>query len=428
VALELVRALEAEDRLPNAGEKRLLAQYTGWGHSPQVFDEIKAIDWEAHQRGHYTYGNDPEGLKNWADRFHGPYLALRDLLSSEEWSRAEGSILNAHDTSREVVVHGLWGIVRRLGFDGGKILENSAGIGHVIGLAPEYIAAESRFTACELDIVTGRMLKLLYPQATVHVMGFQDAKIPAHSQDLVVGNFPFNKQGWPSDKYPFSLHNQFFARSLDLTVPGGLIVAIAYDEVHDSNTGKPRYVKNPERTAAAQDAQQKLKDAYFQWARKSDFVPEIEAEYNAIRNAYRQRQWEPADFRHFPNSSTTVELRPHQKTSVARNMVESNLMAHPVGSGKTYVYATTAMEWKRLGLASKPAIAVLKSTIGQVQDAFRRLYPQARLLVPGEKDFSRENRQKMLARTPTVRRHSANQKTAHLPVSPLLTAVSPRQG
>ena len=96
-----------------------------------------------------------------------------------------------------------------------------------------------------------------------------------------------------------------------------------------------------------------------------------------------------------------MELRPHQKTSVARNMVESNLMAHPVGSGKTYVYATTAMEWKRLGLASKPAIAVLKSTLGQVEDAFRRLYPQAKILIPGEKDFSRENRQKMLARIAT---------------------------
>jgi N12 class adenine-specific DNA methylase len=82
-------------------------------------------------------------------------------------------------------------------------------------------------------------------------------------------------------------------------------------------------------------------------------------------------------------------------------MVESNLMAHPVGSGKTDVYATTVMEWKHLGLATKPAIAVLKSTIGQVEDAFRQLYPQARLLVPREKDFSRENRQKLLARIAT---------------------------
>jgi hypothetical protein len=130
-------------------------------------------------------------------------------------------------------------------------------------------------------------------------------------------------------------------------------------------------------------------------------VPEIEDEYNRVRNAYRERQWEAADFRHFPHSSTSVELRPHQKTSVARNMVESNVMAHPVGSGKTYVYATTAMEWKRLGLASKPVIAVLKSTVGQVEDAFRRLYPQAKILVPGEKDFTRENRQKMLARIAT---------------------------
>ena len=180
-----------------------------------------------------------------------------------------------------------------------------------------------------------------------------------------------------------------------------LKATIAYDEHFDPDTRKTKYVKNPERTAAAQDAQQKLKDAYFEWARKSDFVPEIEVVYNEARNAYRQREWQPAGFRHFPNASTAVELRPHQKRAVARNMVESNLIAHPVGSGKTYVYATTAMEWKRLGLANKPAIAVLKSTLGQVEDAFRTLYPQARLLVPREKDFARENRQKMLARIAT---------------------------
>ena len=180
-----------------------------------------------------------------------------------------------------------------------------------------------------------------------------------------------------------------------------LKASIAYDEQTDPDTHKTIYVKNPERTAAAQDAQQKLKDAYFQWARRSDFTPEIESVYNQVRNAYRQRQWEAADFRHYPNSSNTVELRPHQKTSIARNMVECNLMAHPVGTGKTYVYATTAMEWKRLGLANKAAIAVLKSTLGQVEDAFRRLYPQARLLVPKEKDFSRDNRQKLLARIAT---------------------------
>ena len=230
-ALELLRDLESEDRLPTIEEKRILAKFSGWGHSPQVFDEIKARDWEAHQNGQYTYGHSPAVLKNWADRFHEHYLKLRKVLTSEEWSRAEASTLNAHYTSREVIEHGLWAIARRLGFEGGRVLENSAGIGHVLGLAPPGL--NSRFTACELDSTTGRMLRKLYPQATVHVMGFQDARIPAHSQDLVIGNFPFNKEGWTGDKYPFSLHNQFFARSVDLTVPGGLIVAITSDSTMD---------------------------------------------------------------------------------------------------------------------------------------------------------------------------------------------------
>jgi hypothetical protein len=115
-ALEMLRKLESQNRLPTLEEKRILAQFSGWGHSPQVFDDIKAQDWQAHQDGHYTYGNTPEALKNWADRFQAPYESLKQNLTPEEWSRAEASILNAHYSSREVIEHGLWGIARHLGF------------------------------------------------------------------------------------------------------------------------------------------------------------------------------------------------------------------------------------------------------------------------------------------------------------------------
>ena len=252
-AIELLLALESDARLPSAEEKKILAQYTGYGHSPQVFDEIKAEDWKAHLEGQYStgYSRDPEGLENWADRFFEFHQRLKEILSLEEWWRAEASVLNAHYTSREVIEHGLWAVAQHLGFESGRILENSAGIGHVIGLAPDMIAAASSFTACELDSITGRMLKMLYPQAAVHVMGFQDAKIPLNSQDLVIGNFPFSKLGWSSDKYPFSLHNQFFARSLDLLVPGGLIVAITSDSTMDSPASTvslaPRQASNDSR-------------------------------------------------------------------------------------------------------------------------------------------------------------------------------------
>lgn len=232
----MLRELEAHGRRPTIDEKRVLAQYTGWGHSPQVFDELKAV-W--HTRLTEGYGEevrcpDPDGVKNWAERFSEHYQRIKALLTADEWSRAEASTLNAHYTSREVIEHGLWAIAKHLGFEGGRVLENSAGIGHVIGLAPSEIAEHSHFTACELDSITGRMLRLLYPEATVHVSGFQDAKISAASQDLVIGNFPFNKDGWSSEEYPFSLHNQFFARSLDLLVPGGLIIAITSDSTMDS--------------------------------------------------------------------------------------------------------------------------------------------------------------------------------------------------
>ena len=197
-ALAILQSLEEAGRLSAADEKRILAQYTGWGHSPQVFDEIKAEYWQSHLDGQYSYGykQDPNGLKNWAKHFYEFYRELKTILTPEEWAAAEASTLNAHYTSREIIEHGLWAIARHLGFTGGRVLENSAGIGHVIGLVPQEIASTSQFTACELDGITGRMLRMLYPQATVHITGFQDAKVSPHSQDLTIGNFPFNQDGW----------------------------------------------------------------------------------------------------------------------------------------------------------------------------------------------------------------------------------------
>jgi integrase len=137
----MLRALEAEDRLPSAEEKRVLAQYTGWGHSPQVFDELKAEYWRSHLEGHYSYGynQDPEGLRNWADKYYEHHLALKEMLKPEEWSRAEASTLNAHYTSREVIEHGLWAAARHLGFAGGRVLENSAGPRSSVSFAPAHL-------------------------------------------------------------------------------------------------------------------------------------------------------------------------------------------------------------------------------------------------------------------------------------------------
>ncbi len=215
-----------------------MTRFSGWGHSPQVFDELKASQWKRQLDNSHSADlhRNSEDLQQWAKKYFSHYTSLKSLLAGEAWARAEASTLNSHYTSREVIEHGLWAIARRLGFKGGRVLETSAGIGHVLGLAPPDIAVRSHFTACELDSTAGRMLAKLYPQATVHVCGFQDARIPPESQDLVIGNFPFNKEGWSSGQYPFSLHNQFFARSIDLLIPGGLIVAITSDSTMDAPT------------------------------------------------------------------------------------------------------------------------------------------------------------------------------------------------
>jgi N12 class adenine-specific DNA methylase len=232
-AIKLLKKLEAEGRNPTPDEKKILAQYVGWGGIPQVFDKIRA---ERHESGR-AYDTQTQ---NWAAEWHTTYSELKHLLTPDEWARAAASTVNAHYTSRDVIEHGLWNVVKRLGIKGGEFLENSAGIGHVIGLAPKELRGKARWNVVELDTLSARFLKKLYPQADVQQGGFEDARFPAGSQDLVIGNFPFAADGPNVKGYPkFSLHNFFFAKSIDLLKPGGFIVAITSDSTLDNpNSGR----------------------------------------------------------------------------------------------------------------------------------------------------------------------------------------------
>jgi len=204
-ALKLLKKLEKENRNATPEEKKVLAKYVGWGGLPKVFE----------------YG-------------HPQFFELRKLLTRDEWDSAMESTINAHYTERGVIEK-MWSLASELGFEGGKVGEFGAGIGHFLGLVPDKLAEKTKFRAVELDSVTGRMLTKLYPQAEVTVAGLEKTKIANNSLSMVIGNFPFAKDGPYDDNYPrFSLHNYFFARAIDAVKPGGLVIALTSNSTMDN--------------------------------------------------------------------------------------------------------------------------------------------------------------------------------------------------
>jgi N12 class adenine-specific DNA methylase len=203
-AIELLKEIEAARRPATTDEQRLLSLYTGWGGIPQAFDP-------AHPKYESTMGPN-----------------LRALLTDEEWNAARASTPNAHYTSPAVIerVHAL---LNRLGFEGGRILEPSMGAGYFLGLTPAAHRSDYKWTGVELDQLTGRIARLLYPDADVHVAGFQDLQRPDGFFDTAIGNVPFGNYRVNDPRYnklKLSIHNYFFRKTLDLVRPGGVVAFI----------------------------------------------------------------------------------------------------------------------------------------------------------------------------------------------------------
>jgi N12 class adenine-specific DNA methylase len=233
-AIKLLKKLEAENRNATPEEKAVLARYVGWGGLKEVFDEGKA----AYRERPPWNDDQKKEFDNWERSWGKLYDEVKGNLTEEEHAAAGRSILNAHYTSRDVI-NAVWKGVQRLGFKGGNALEPSAGVGNFIGLTPQAIRAQTHWRAVELDSISGRILGKLYPKARVDVAGFQDTRISPNSQDLVISNFPFDAAGPTDKRYPkLSLHNYFFARSLDLAKPGGLVAAITSDSTMDGASSR----------------------------------------------------------------------------------------------------------------------------------------------------------------------------------------------
>ena len=246
-AIRLLKKLQSEDRNPTKEEKKILAKYVGWGSfSEKVFKlaysrDLKKYGDEAEE--HY-WGSELDKFKKWKSKYAKQlHPALGGLLTEAEWTRAADSTMNAHYTSKEAI-GAMWDLARHLGFQGGNITEPAGGVGHFFGLMPKDIAEKSTLQGVELDTITGGIFGKLYPEARIQITGFEKAKgIPDNSQDLIISNFPFGRYEVYDKKHPeyskWSIHNYFFARSIDAVKPGGLVIGVTSHYTLDAKAGGP---------------------------------------------------------------------------------------------------------------------------------------------------------------------------------------------
>ena len=214
-AINLLKELEFDGRQATPEEQNILSQYVGWGGLADAFDESK---------------------DNWKDEF----AELYATLSPEEYAAARASTLNAHYTS-PTVIKAIYEAVGNMGFQTGNILEPSMGVGNFFGCLPEQMQ-NSKLYGVELDSITGRIAKQLYPQANITVAGFETTD-RRDFYDLAIGNVPFGQyqvNDRAYNKLGFSIHNYFFAKALDQVRPGGIVAFVTSRYTMDSKDDRAR--------------------------------------------------------------------------------------------------------------------------------------------------------------------------------------------
>ncbi|ASV45029.1 PLxRFG protein [Klebsiella phage SopranoGao] len=221
-AILLLKDLERMNRQATQEEQAILAKYVGWGGIPEAFKRT-----------------DGSATSGWAREV----AELDDILQPEEYQAAASSTKNAHYTSPEIV-SGMWQAMQRLGFTGGRVLEPSVGVGNFFGLMPSDMRAASALHGVELDRITSGIATQLYPEAKIARMGYQDYVIPDGYFDIAIGNPPFGADklydGRRKDLSGFSIHNYFFARTVDALRPGGVMAMVVTNRFMDGASDKAR--------------------------------------------------------------------------------------------------------------------------------------------------------------------------------------------
>ena len=215
-AIRTLEQIESENRMATPDEQKILSKYVGWGGLADAFDENKT---------------------NWVRE----YRELKDLLPEEEYNSARESTLNAHYTS-PVIIQAIYNALEKMGYSKGNLLEPAMGIGNFFGMLPESMQ-DSRLYGVELDGITGRIAKQLYPKADIKIMGFEKTDYPNDFFDAAVGNVPFGQYKVVDRKYDknnFLIHDYFFAKTLDKVRPGGIIAFVTSKGTMDKKSPEVR--------------------------------------------------------------------------------------------------------------------------------------------------------------------------------------------
>ena len=213
-AIKLLKYLEETTGQATPEQQEVLSRYVGWGGVPDVFDPAK---------------------ESWAKE----YAELKELLTPEEYAAARASTLNAHYTS-PTVIRAMYAAVEQMGFRTGNILEPSMGVGNFFGMLPESMG-ESKLYGVELDSITGRIARQLYPNARIEVNGFEKTQYPDGVFDLAIGNVPFGNyrvSDRPYDRYNLLIHDYFFAKTIDKVRAGGIIAFITSNGISGGTMDK----------------------------------------------------------------------------------------------------------------------------------------------------------------------------------------------
>jgi len=215
-AIRTLEKIESENRIATPEEQEILSQYVGWGGLSDAFDESKSA---------------------WANE----YQELKGLLSEQEYASARESTLNAHYTS-PAIIRSIYEALDKMGFEKGNVLEPAMGIGNFFGMLPKKMQ-ESRLYGVELDGITGRIAKQLYPNADIKITGFEKTDYPNDFFDVALGNVPFGQYKVADkqyDKQNFLIHDYFFAKTLDKVRPGGVVAFVTSKGTMDKKSPEVR--------------------------------------------------------------------------------------------------------------------------------------------------------------------------------------------
>lgn len=215
-AIRTLEKIESENRIVTPEEQEILSQYVGWGGLADAFDESKSA---------------------WANE----YQELKGLLSEQEYASARESTLNAHYTS-PAIIRSIYDALDKMGFEKGNVLEPAMGIGNFFGMLPEKMQ-ESRLYGVELDGITGRIAKQLYPNADIKITGFEKTDYPNDFFDVAIGNVPFGQYkvvDKQDDKQNFLIHDYFFVKTLDKVRPGGVVAFVTSKGTMDKKSPEVR--------------------------------------------------------------------------------------------------------------------------------------------------------------------------------------------